>query len=70
MEDKICKYAHCEVDMWGSELCCEKHGNSYCKFDRREPETDYSKCAEAVLVSSKAWEKHGKSMLQKWDGNR
>ena len=62
MEDKICKYAHCEVDMWGSELCCEKHGNGYCKFDRRERVTDYSKCDESVLVSPEEWEKHAAEM--------
>ncbi len=62
MENKICKYAHCEADVWGSELCCEKHGRYYCIFDKREPVIDYSKCEEAVLVSLKEWEKHAAKM--------
>ena len=61
-KNKICKYAHCEVDMWGSELCCEKNGNSYCKFDRRQLDIDYSECNESILVSPKEWEKHAIEM--------
>ncbi len=52
----VCKHAHCEVDMWGSELCC-KNGQ-YCIFDRREPVTDYSKCPRAELVTYEEWEKN------------
>ena len=55
----ICKYAHCEVDPYGSELCCGKNG-SYCKFDRRDPEIDYNKCGEAVLVTPEEWENHAR----------
>lgn len=59
-EDLLCKYAHCECDMWGSELCCEKDGNRYCKFDRRDTDIDYSKCDAAVLVTRSDWMKYAR----------
>lgn len=55
-EQLVRKHSHCEVDMWGSELCC-KNGH-YCMFDRREPVTDYSKCPKAELVTYEEWEKN------------
>ena len=57
-KELVCKHAHCEVDMWGSELCCEN--GQYCIFDRREPKIDYSKCPKAVLVTYDEWEKNAK----------
>lgn len=54
----VCKHAHYEVDMYGSELCC-KNGQ-YCIFDRREPMIDYSKCPRAELVTRKKWKKNAK----------
>ena len=54
--EKICKYAHCETDPFGSELCCEN--GSYCVFNRRDAGIDFSKCPKAVLVVCDEWKKY------------
>lgn len=54
--DEICKYAHCETDPFGSELCCRD--GQYCIFDRRNPNIDFGLCPKAVLVTVEQWKKY------------
>lgn len=62
-ENKICLYAHVEIEPYGGELCCEKY-YGYCIFSRRNPDIDYSKCERAKLVMPKTWAKHWKWPLK------
>ena len=55
-EEKVCKYAHCETEPFGSELCCEN--GAYCMFNRRDVDIDFSKCQKAVLVGHDEWKKY------------
>ena len=55
-DEKVSKYAHCETEPFGSELCCEN--GSYCMFNRRDINIDFSKCPKAILIGHDEWKKY------------